>query len=191
MLGALDVKDAFLQAPQEEPTQVTTAGGHFLVKRHLPGQRIGAEAWFEYLTAWLRGKDFIFWQINPRFGRFGDEALLLFTYELLDSGLKIMPGKYAETRIESCEATLGKAKIQKLPCTQEMLEPDLTTLLDPQLAILFRSVVAFTGTSRCGLRDQRVGRVYVKPYNRQSSQAQQVDWLFERHFGPVHHTRNA
>ena len=44
VLGALDVKDAFLQVPQEEPTQVTTAGGHFLVKRNLPQQRIGARS---------------------------------------------------------------------------------------------------------------------------------------------------
>ena len=40
----LGFKDAFLQVPQEEPAQVTTAGGHFLVKRNLPGQRNGAKA---------------------------------------------------------------------------------------------------------------------------------------------------
>lgn len=79
VLGALDVKDAFLQVPQEEPTQVTTAGGHFLVKRNLPGQRIGAKAWFERLTAWLEDKGFVFSQINPRLslGRLADKALLL------------------------------------------------------------------------------------------------------------------
>ena len=75
VLGALDVKDAFLQVPQEEPTQVTTAGGHFLVKRNLPGQRIGAKAWFGRLTAWL--KDFLFSQINPCLGRMADKAVLL------------------------------------------------------------------------------------------------------------------
>ena len=63
------------------------------------------------------------------------------TYELLENGLKITPGKYAETMIESYEATMGKAKIQKLPCTQEMLEPDGATLLEPELASLFRPVV--------------------------------------------------
>ena len=180
VLGALDVKDALLQVPQEEPTQVTTAGGHFLVKRNLPGQRIGAKAWFERLTSRLKTEVFVFSQVNPCLGRLESKALLLLlihvddvlftgerkyleekllpalkenyeisvqyltepgtsfqflrrTYELLDNGLKIMPGKYAETMIESYEATNGKAKVQKLPCTQEMLEPDGTTLLEPEL----------------------------------------------------------
>ena len=46
------------------------------------------------------------------------------TYELTDTGLKIMPGKYAETMIETYEGTMGKVKTQKLPCTQETLEAD-------------------------------------------------------------------
>ena len=39
VLGALDVKDAFLQVPQEEPAQVSAPNGIFEVKRNLPGQR--------------------------------------------------------------------------------------------------------------------------------------------------------
>ena len=65
LLGALDVKDAFLQVPQDEPTQVTTSTGHFEVNRNFPGQRIGAKAWFEYFTSWLCEKGSQFSKTNP------------------------------------------------------------------------------------------------------------------------------
>ena len=65
-LGALDVKDAFLQVPQDEPTQVTTATGHFEVRRNLPGQRIGAKAWFDYFTGYLSFRERIHaWASSP------------------------------------------------------------------------------------------------------------------------------
>lgn len=72
-----DVKDAFWQVPQEEPTQVTTAGGHFEVRRSLPGQRIGAKAWFDHLTNWLKEKGFAFAEINPCLSKLDHKALLL------------------------------------------------------------------------------------------------------------------
>ena len=40
-LGCLDVKDAFLQVPQEKPLKVILRGAEFLVKRNQPGQRVG------------------------------------------------------------------------------------------------------------------------------------------------------
>ena len=64
-------------------------------------------------------------------------AFLRRTYELTIQGLKILPGKYAE----SMEAQMGKAKVQKLPCGPEMLEQDGTALLNGELASLFRSLV--------------------------------------------------
>ena len=48
MLGCLDVKDAFLQVPQEKPLKVNLRGEEFLGKRNLPGQRVGAKAWFDF-----------------------------------------------------------------------------------------------------------------------------------------------
>lgn len=77
VLGALDVKDAFLQVPQEEPAQVSAPNGIFEVKRNLPGQRIGAKAWFEHLTKWLSEKGFIFSQTNPCLGRLEDKMMVL------------------------------------------------------------------------------------------------------------------
>eukprot|EP00913_Durusdinium_trenchii_P032259 g30204.t1 len=168
-LGALDIKDAFLQVPQAVPTQVSTASGHFEVKKNLPGQRIGAKAWFEYLTDWLKAREFSFSEISPCLGRLGHKMMLLIhvddvmfvgekdyvmeqfipdlkqsfeiseqhltgegssfqflrrTYVEIEGGLKVMPGKYAESMIEMYEEKLGKAKIQKLPCGPEVLEAD-------------------------------------------------------------------
>ena len=53
MLGCLDVKDAFLQVPQEKPLKVILRGEELLVKRNLPGQRVGAKAWFNFFTEYL------------------------------------------------------------------------------------------------------------------------------------------
>ena len=38
VLGCLDVKDTFLQVPQEKPLEVIVRGEEFLVKRNVPGQ---------------------------------------------------------------------------------------------------------------------------------------------------------
>ena len=43
-LGWFDVKDAFLQVPQENPLKVNLRGEEFSVKRWLPGQRVGAKS---------------------------------------------------------------------------------------------------------------------------------------------------
>ena len=63
------------------------------------------------------------------------------TYEKVENGLKVHPGKYAENMVEAYESKMGKAKIQKLPCGPEILEPDGTTLLGYELASLYRSLV--------------------------------------------------
>ena len=43
-IGALDVKDAFLMASQEEPVQITTTNGKVKVKKNLPGQRLSCQS---------------------------------------------------------------------------------------------------------------------------------------------------
>ena len=47
------MKDAFLPVPQEKPLNVNLGGGEFLVKRNLPGQRVGAKPWFDLFTEYL------------------------------------------------------------------------------------------------------------------------------------------
>ena len=59
----------------------------------------------------------------------------------MNEGLKILPGKYAESMVEQYEEKLGRVKIQKLPCGPEMLEFDGTTLLNAELSSMYRSLV--------------------------------------------------
>ena len=65
VLGSLDVKDAFLQVPQERPVQIITELGRFKVVKNLPGQRIGARAWFDHFVSFLEQRGFSFCPENP------------------------------------------------------------------------------------------------------------------------------
>eukprot|EP00435_Cladocopium_sp_Y103_P032843 s2896_g8.t1 len=46
VLGVVDIKDAFLCVPQERPFSVQLAGRRFIIAKNLPGQRLGAKAWY-------------------------------------------------------------------------------------------------------------------------------------------------
>ena len=88
-IGALDVKDAFLMANQEEPVQITTKNGKFKVKRNLPGQRLAAKAWFDYLVTYLMKKGVEFSKENPCVGkRNGKLFLLLHVDDMMICGCK-------------------------------------------------------------------------------------------------------
>ena len=63
------------------------------------------------------------------------------TYEMNGDKLCVHPGRYAEDMIESYEAKMGKAKLQQLPCSQDMLEQDSATPLDEEASALYRSLV--------------------------------------------------
>ena len=66
MLGTMDIKDAFLQVPQEEPLRLRMPGGDFIVLKNLPGQRIGAKAWLTTLArSWLEELGFEACRLNP------------------------------------------------------------------------------------------------------------------------------
>ena len=53
VLGCLDVKDAFLQVEQEKPILVHIQGCPYVIKRNLPGQRLGAKQWYQHLRSYL------------------------------------------------------------------------------------------------------------------------------------------
>ena len=53
VLGCLDIKDAFLMVDQEEPTLVSIHGESFVIQKNLPGQRMGAKAWYQCLRKFL------------------------------------------------------------------------------------------------------------------------------------------
>lgn len=72
VIGALDVKDAFLQVPQEREVQITTPQGKYRVLRNLPGQRIGAKAWYEHVRNYLvEEQSFQFDVVYPCLGKKG------------------------------------------------------------------------------------------------------------------------
>lgn len=57
-MAALDIKDAFLQAPQDEVIHIELQGRRYQVLRNLPGQRLGAKRWYwhcrEYISKSLK-----------------------------------------------------------------------------------------------------------------------------------------
>ena len=52
-LACLDVKDAFLMVPQDKPVKIKVGQEEFLVKRNLPGQRMGAKNWTLFLRDFM------------------------------------------------------------------------------------------------------------------------------------------
>ena len=54
-----------------------TARGRYEVKRNLPGQRLGAKAWFDCFTDWLKSRGFQFADINPCLGGKGNHMMVL------------------------------------------------------------------------------------------------------------------
>ena len=70
VLGCLDVKDAFLQVPQEKPLKVNLTREELLVRRNILGQRVGAKAWFCFFTEYLTAEfNYKFSPQCPRLGR--------------------------------------------------------------------------------------------------------------------------
>ena len=52
-LASLDIKDAFLQVPQEEIVGGSLYGKELVIRRNLPGQRLGAKAWYWYFRNYV------------------------------------------------------------------------------------------------------------------------------------------
>ena len=53
VLAALDIKDAFLQVPQEKLVMVSLCNQQYVIRRNLPGQRLGAKAWYWYFRKYI------------------------------------------------------------------------------------------------------------------------------------------
>ena len=87
MLGCLDVKDAFLQVPPEKPLKMNLRGDDFLVNRNLPGQRVGAKAWFGFSTGHLTEEfNYKFSAECPRLGRDEKDIILIHVDDLVFTG---------------------------------------------------------------------------------------------------------
>ena len=56
LLAALDIKDAFLQVPQDNPIEVELQGQKYIIFRNLPGQRQGSRSWYWHFRDFLCDK---------------------------------------------------------------------------------------------------------------------------------------
>ena len=90
MLGCLDVKDAFLQVPEEKPLKVNLRGEEFFAKRNLPGQGVGEQqhglAFSEYLT---EEPTYKFSAECPCLGRNEKSIILTHVHDLIFTGCSI------------------------------------------------------------------------------------------------------
>ena len=59
VLGTVDIKDAFLMVDQVKPMAVTLLNSKYRVRKNLPGQRLGAKAWYMHFRETL-SRDFGF-----------------------------------------------------------------------------------------------------------------------------------
>jgi hypothetical protein len=86
-LGCLDVKDAFLQVPQQEPLRISLGGCQWIVEKNLPGQRLGERAWFDYLAEFLEKEAaFEYCVLNPCLARNEHMALLMHVDDVMVVG---------------------------------------------------------------------------------------------------------
>ena len=106
MLGSLDIKDAFLQVEQKEPLRVRLGKGphgaqNYIVLRNLPGQRLGARAWFDHLSEYLKEKaNFKHCPLNPCLARNDKMMLLVHVDDVMLMGEKIYVQDVGEVRVE-------------------------------------------------------------------------------------------
>ena len=86
-LASLDIKDAFLQVPQADPTQVDLRGSPFVVLRDLPGQRQGSRAWYWFFRNFLSEQlGFSSCAKQPCLARVEDAVVLMHVDDLLYCG---------------------------------------------------------------------------------------------------------
>ncbi|OLQ15349.1 Retrovirus-related Pol polyprotein from transposon TNT 1-94 [Symbiodinium microadriaticum] len=60
-IAAIDVKDAYLEVPQESPVVADlpadyTGQGRYVFLRCVPGQRNGSQRWYDYYTGYMKGE---------------------------------------------------------------------------------------------------------------------------------------
>ena len=90
VLGCVDVADAFLQVEQDDPILVHIQGEPYVVKRNLPGQRMGARQWYQHLRKCLVSKfGFEFCEEQPCIARNGEATIIIHVDDIMFVGRKI------------------------------------------------------------------------------------------------------
>eukprot|EP00435_Cladocopium_sp_Y103_P038874 s175_g10.t1 len=89
VLSSLDVSDAFLQVDQDNPVLVKLQGADWVICKNLPGQRLGAKQWFQYLRAHLESTmGFEFSVEQPCMARTKECTILIHVDDILFCGLE-------------------------------------------------------------------------------------------------------
>ena len=89
LMASLDVKDAFLCAPQEQPLRVQLGSLSYLVHRNLPGQRMAARLWYEHLRKFMEKEmAFEFCPEQPCLARNDKCSVLIHVDDILYVGSK-------------------------------------------------------------------------------------------------------
>ena len=87
ILASLDIKDAFLQVPQEHVVSVTLHGTEYVVLRNLPGQRLGAKAWYWFFRNFATDSMQFEWcDVQPCLAKCGRNVFMLHVDDLLFTG---------------------------------------------------------------------------------------------------------
>lgn len=78
VLATADIKDAFLCVPQEKPFSVQLGGRRYTIAKNLPGQRLGAKAWYWHFRTFLSSTFAYEWCVEqPCLCRNKDSILML------------------------------------------------------------------------------------------------------------------
>ena len=89
LMASLEVKDAFLCAPQEQPLRVQLGSLSYLVHRNLPGQRMAARLWYEHLRKFMEKEmAFEFCPEQPCLARNDKCSVLIHVDDILYVGSK-------------------------------------------------------------------------------------------------------
>ena len=89
ILAALDIKDAFLQVPQQHVVSVTLHETEYVVLRNLAGQRLGARAWYWFFRDYVTNSMGFEWcAVQPCLAKLGENVFMLHVDDLLFTGTK-------------------------------------------------------------------------------------------------------
>ena len=165
VMAALDIKDAFLQVPQEKLVGVALYNQHYVIKRNLPGQRLGAKAWYwhfrNYVTEVLKCE----WSVEqPCLARCTSNGIhncfmihvddLLFTGDLKFWNETFLPAMKAKFNVSHSELTGTGSTIS-------FLKRSIVKLADGLLIVPGTTVEKVVASLSVSLAQQELRRFHV------------------------------
>ncbi|CAE7811967.1 unnamed protein product [Symbiodinium sp. CCMP2592] len=111
-LYSLDISDAYLMVPQRTPKYVRANGRVYRILYNLPGQRDGAQGWYEFFSAVLQKHDMKVCEVAPAI--FAIPGRLVINTHVDDGKVLAAPGEMEKLR-EHLELNKLKVKVEG-PC---------------------------------------------------------------------------